>query len=111
MTVRERIAAIQREFRDGAITPDMARESLVTLTALYGNVLDEQRAADHAFKVVLLDALRVHTKANRAQIEAEVSPEYQRAREAKDCESLVTEMIRSCKVYLKSLDTEMGLVR
>ena len=46
-TVRERIKGIQAELRDGALTPDIARECLVTLTALLGNVHDEQRVADH----------------------------------------------------------------
>ena len=39
MSVRERIKAIQKELGDGALTPDLARESLVQLTALLGNVL------------------------------------------------------------------------
>ena len=51
-SVRERVKKIQIELRDGALTPDMARESLVQLTALYGNVSDEQREADHAYKIV-----------------------------------------------------------
>jgi hypothetical protein len=110
-TVRERVKVIQKELRDGALTPDLTRESLVTLTALLGNVNDEQRQADHDYKVVLLKCLDADEAANRAKIRAEVSPEYQRAREAKDTETLVVEMIRSCKAYLRSLDTEMGLSR
>jgi hypothetical protein len=110
-TIRERVRKIQANLRDGALTPDMARESLVTLTALMGNVNDEQRAADHDYKTVLLRCLEAHTKANRARIEAEVSPEYQRAREAKDTGALVLEMMRSCRAYLRSLDEEMRLAR
>ena len=111
MSIRERIKAIQKDLRDGAISPDMARESLVTLTALLGNVTDEQRAADHEYKLVLLGCLQTETKANRARIAAEVTPQFQRAREAKDTASLVTEMIRSCRAYLRSLDEEMRLSR
>ena len=110
-SVRERIKKVQTELRDGALTPDLTRESLVVLTALMGNVLDEQRESDHAYKVVLLACLKTHEKANRARIEAEVTPEYQRAREARDTADLVQEMIRSCKAYLRSLDTEMQLAR
>ncbi len=110
-TIREMVRKIQGELRDGALTPDLARESLVTLTALIGNVNDEQREADHAYKVVLLACLNAHSKANRARIEAEVSPEYQRARAAKDLGTLVQEMIRSCRAYLRSLDEEMRLSR
>jgi hypothetical protein len=111
VSVRERIKAIQKELRDGALTPDLARESLVELTALMGNVNDELRAADGEYKTVLLGCLRQHDKANRARIEAETTPQYQRAREAKDVQSLVIEMVRSCKAYLRSLDEEMRLAR
>lgn len=110
-TIRERVKLIQKQLRDGAVTPDMARESLVTLTALYGNVADEYRGAELAYKPVLLQHLRDCEAANRARIEAECSPEYARMREARDTEKLVTEMIRSCKAYLRSLDEEMRLAR
>ena len=111
LTIRDRVRKIQGELRDGALTPDLTRESLVQLTALLGNVHDEQRAAEHAFKVVLLECMQTYAKANRARIAAEVSPEYQRAREAHDTAELVVEMIRSCKAYLRSLDQEMQLAR
>lgn len=111
MTIRERIRAIQKDLRDGAMSPDLARESLVTLTALLGNVNDEQREADHEFKLVLVGALSTEKRANRARIVAETSPQYQRAREAKDTATLVQEMIRSCRAYLRSLDEEMRLQR
>lgn len=111
MTIRERVRKIQANLRDGALTPDMARESLVHLTAMLGNVNDEQRAADIDYKRVLLAAYESEKKANRARMVAETSSEYQRAREAKDCGSLVVEMIRSCRAYLRSLDEEMRLAR
>lgn len=111
MSVRDRIKEIQKNLALGALTPDMARESLVRLTALMGNVHDEQRAADHEYKLVLLGCLQGDEAANRARIRAEVTPQYQRSREAKDLAELVTEMIRSCKAYLRSLDEEMRLSR
>lgn len=111
MTIRERVRAIRKQLRDGAVTPDLARESLVELTALLGNVNDELRGADHDYKQVLLQCLKDHEKANRARIEAETTAQYQRAREAKDTLSEVVEMIRSCKVYLRSLDEELRLAR
>ena|SRR3990167_4708354 len=110
-TVRDRIKSIQVGLRDGALSPDLARESLVTLTALLGNVTDEQRAADQEFKLVLLGCMQAEKKANRARIAAEVTPQYQRAREAKDTATLVQEMVRSCRAYLRSLDEEMRLQR
>lgn len=111
LSVRERIKKIQVDLRDGALTPDMARESLVELTALLGNVHDEHRDAEHEYKLVLLGCLQSDEAANRAKIRAEVTPQYQRLREAKDTADLVVEMIRSCKAYLRSLDEEMRLTR
>lgn len=111
LSIRDRVRKIQKELRDGALTPDLTRESLVTLTALLGNVTDEQRDADHFYKVVLLKCLDGEEAANRARIRAEVSDEYRRAKEAKDTATLVTEMIRSCRAYLRSLDEEMRLSR
>jgi hypothetical protein len=111
MTVRERIRQIQDRLRDEVLTPAMARDALVVLTALLGNVNDEQRDADHEYKLVLLGCMQSDEAANRARIRAEVTTQYRRAREAKDTVTLVVEMIRSCKSYLRSLDEEMRLSR
>lgn len=111
MTVRDMIHGIQAQLRSGAITPDMVRESLMTLTALLGNVNEELREADHEYKLVLLGCLQGDEAANRARIRAEVTPQYQRAREAKDTRDLLIEMKRSCTAYLRSLDEEMRLAR
>ena len=110
-SVRDRIKAIQRDILAGAVTPEQSRQWLITLTALLGNVTDEQRLADHEYKLVLLGCLQGDEAANRARIRAEVTPQYQRAREAKDTADLVLEMIRSCKVFTRSLDEEMRLAR
>jgi hypothetical protein len=109
LTVRDRIAAIQKSLRDGSVTPALARESLVQLTALYGNVLEEQRDADHEYKLVLLGCLQSDEAANRARIRAEVTPQFQRARAAKDMATLVIELIRSCKEYMRNLSEEMRM--
>lgn len=109
MSIRDRIKKIQREVLLGAFTPDMARENLMQLTALLGAVNDEQRQADHEYKLVLLGCLQGDEAVNKARIRAEVTPQYGRAREAKDTAALVVEMIRSCKSYLRSLDEELRL--
>jgi hypothetical protein len=109
MSVRERIKAIQAQLAGEGLTPPVARESLVRLTALLGNCTTEQRAADHEYKLVLLGCMAGGEPANRARIRAEVSEQYQRSREAKDTVDLVLEMIRSLKVYTKSLDEEMRM--
>jgi hypothetical protein len=111
MTLYERIAAIQSELANGALSPDLARESLVKLTALLGNVTEELRHADHEYKLVLLGCLQGDEAANRARIRAEVTPQYQRARKANDTVKLVIENIRSLKQYMRSLDEEARLAR
>lgn len=111
VSIRDRIRTIQQELANGALTPDLARESLVRLTSLLGNVHDEQRHADHEYKLVLLGCLQGDEAANRARIRAEVTPQFQRAREAKDTSDLVVEMVRSCRAYLRSLDEELRLSR
>lgn len=111
MTLYERISGIQAQLADGALTPDLARESLVKLTALLGNVNDLLRRTDHEYKLVLLGCMAGGEPANRARIRAEVSEQYQKAREAKDTASLVVEMIRSLKQYMRSLDEEARLAR
>lgn len=103
----ERISAIQAQLADGALTPDLARESLVKLTALLGNVNDLVRRTDHDYKLVLLGCMKGQKAASRAKIEAETSSQYQAAREAADTADLVLEMIRSLKKYMESLSNEL----
>lgn len=110
-TIRERIVNIQVLLGVGALTPDLARESLVRLTSLLGNVNTEVRKADHEYKLVLLGCMAGGEPANRARIRAEVSEQYQRAREASDTAKLVVEMIRSLKQYMRSLEEELRLTR
>jgi hypothetical protein len=102
-----RISAIQGELANGALTPDLARESLVKLTALLGNVNDELRRTDHDYKLVLLGAMKGQKAATRAKIEAETSQQYQEARKWEDTSTLVIEMIRSLKKYMESLSNEL----
>ena len=110
-SVRERIQSIQSELANGALSPDLARESLVRLTSLLGNVHDLLRRCDHEYKLVLLGCLAGGEPANRARIRAEVTEQFQKAQEAKDLSNLVIEMIRSCKSYMRSLEEEQRLTR
>lgn len=110
-SIRDRIRQIQVRLRDDAMTPDVARASLVALTALLGNVSDELRVADVEYRRHLLKCFEVEETANRAKLRADTSPEYERYRTAKDTQTLVTEMVRSCRAYLRSLDEEMRLSR
>lgn len=105
------VGRIQRELRTGALEPDAAREYLITLSALLGNCLQEIREADAAYAEVLLAHLESSEKANRAKIRAETSPEFARKQEARDTRTLVEEMTRALKYYLRSQEEEMRLAR
>lgn len=95
----------------GDLSPERASALCVTLTALLGNVADEIRDADMVYATVLLQALDAETKANRAKIRAETTPEYRRKREARDTLMLVQELIRSLRQMLRTLSDEMKLSR
>jgi len=97
--------------RDGALTPLLARESLMELTGLVGNISDERRRTMHEYKLVLLGCLNAEKRANRARIVAETTPAYARAKEAEDTAELVKQMIVTCRAYLRSLDEEIRLAR
>lgn len=109
-TVRDLVRHAQAEMR-AELEPSRARELLVMLTALIGNVNAASREADMAYNVVLLQHLESSEKANRARIKAESSPEYLRAREARDTKAEIIESVRSLKACIASLSDEMKLAR
>ena len=111
MTIRDRIKVVQKNLLDGALTPDMARESMLHLTSLSGNVAEEVRAAENEYRIVLLTCLEREETANRAKLRAEVSLEYQRFKEAKDTAELVKQMIITLRAVGRSLDEEIRQAR
>lgn len=111
MTIRDLIRAMQKEIATGDLLPDRAAELLMKASALMGNVADEIRHADLAYAQVLLHELETSDKANHAKIRAEISPEYQRKREARDTRDLLTEMLRSLKYYLRAKADEYQMAR
>jgi hypothetical protein len=110
-TLRDRIHVIRKQLRDDDLSPALVRESLVTLTALQGNVADERRQRDQEYRLVYLNCLNAENKANRARIVAETTPAYWRLVEARDVEEECKQMIVTCRAYLRSLDEEMRLAR
>lgn len=110
-TVRDRLKAIQDRLLPGDVTPAIARQSLMTLTALLGPVLDEKRAAAKAYHLVLADAMAVVKTKAAAEIQAQTTAQYDRFRLAEDIETLVEQMMTSCRHYLRSLDKEVELQR
>lgn len=106
MTIRELIANYQEEVK-GDLMPHRAAEILKDLSALIGNCNKEIREADFDYNKVLLRCYEQEETANRAKIVSEISPEYQRKREAKDTKELVIEMIRSMKYYIRGFEEEL----
>jgi len=111
LSIRDRIKVIQTQVVTSALTPSEVRDNLILLTGLFGNVLDEHREADAAYHLLVASYVEGGDAVNRAEIRASTSAQYARAREAKDAERLVLEMIRGAKTFLQSLDTEMRLSR
>ena len=111
MTVRDRIAAIHQQQLKGATQPLEAAQWLATLGALVGNVLEEIRDAEATYNAVYAKYLDTEQKANRAKIRAELTPEYQRLREARDTLKLVESMTGSLKYLLRAHESEMRLTR
>lgn len=108
-TVREMVREIRDEVRQGGLAPERERHLLNRATSLIGNCSDEIREADFEYSKVLLMHMDAGEAANRATIRASVSPEFQRLKEAKDTLKLVTELVRSLRRTLSSLETEMRL--
>jgi hypothetical protein len=111
VTVRELVREMSLEIRNTDLQPGRAADILMQLTTLLGNIADEIREADLAYAIVLLKALEGDEAANRAKIRAEVSPEYQRKREARDLEKLTVELVRNLKYFLRAKEEEMRLTR
>lgn len=112
MTVRDLVKGYQREVQQTSdLLPERAAQLLMQLSALVGNVLDEIREADSEYAVTLLHFLDTEKKANRAKIRAEISPEFRRAREARDTQKLIEELTRSLKYFLKAKETEYQMAR
>lgn len=106
MTVRDRIAAIHAQQLRGDTTPTQAAQWLATLGALVGNVLQEIREAEADYNQVYVTHLDKEGKANRAKIRAELTPEYQRLRVARDLFKQVEHQMSTLKYLLKAHETE-----
>ena len=106
-TIRERVATIQNKVAKGTMFAPEATECLNTLSALYGNCLDEITKRELAYNEVLIHLLDTEKKANRAKIRAEISPEYQILKEAINTEKLVMQLIRSLNRFIDQKKEEM----
>lgn len=109
MSTPDRIAEIQAELAEGSLSPLVAREALIQLTAYYASCSQAFTAADLLYKSVLRDCLVRHETAAQARIMAEGSSEYRQLREAQDAQRSALELIRSVKAYMRSMEEEQRL--
>ena len=105
-TIREMINEYQNEILKGELQPQRARVILIELSSLIGNLNDKIRVADMEFNKVLMACYESEEKANRAKIKAEISPEFEAKRIARDTKDLTIELIRSLKYFMKSFEEE-----
>lgn len=106
-TIRDHIRKIERAMLQGGLHPAQVREFLSITTALLGSCNREVVEADLAFNSFLAGCKRSANSAAAARIEAEDSEQYRRKREAEAEQANCEEMVRTLKVLLKSLDSEM----
>lgn len=111
MGIRETVTAIYEEMQDREVPPSRARELLIQLTGLSGSCLEQIRTTEAAYNAKLLACLDGDEPANKATIRAKASAEHVDFREAQHYHALVTEMIRSLKIVIRSLSDEMSLSR
>src|SRR5437773_10681311 len=103
-SVRDMVKSAQRELAGGNLLPLRAAELLTQLTALIGNSAAECLDADIAYGAVLLGCLAEYEAASRARIHAEQSAEYRRKREAHDVKDLTVELVRSLKIFCRTVE-------
>ncbi len=110
-SVRDLVNGYKREVLAGDLTPYRASEIERALTALLGNLMDEQRIADSLYAEVLAAAMKVEQKANRAKVIAETSQEFLRKREVSDTFKHATQLIISLRGMIRMATEEMRLQR
>jgi hypothetical protein len=110
-SIREGVRAIEDVLTGETLMPQEARTFLVKLTALHGPVQDEVRRAESKYNHVLLAFLGGEEAANRAKIRAQCSPEWLDYKAAKDLADQISQLIISCRAYLRSIDEEARLAR
>ena len=105
-TIREIITENQNEILKGNLLPQRAAEIMTELSAVIGNLNDEITKRDMEYNKVLLEWYDKESTANRAKIRANITPEYEAMRMARNTKELAVELIRSLKYFLKSAEEE-----
>lgn len=105
-TVRERVKDIQVEMRDTTLGLDRAAVLLQTLAALVGHCNEAVRLADAAYTGVTLQYLESGERVHLSRLRAQLTPEYQQQREARDTRELVKALMQSLKLRLRTAEAE-----
>lgn len=108
-SVRDLIRLVGEEARKPDLQPKQATDLLLSLTGLYGNMLDEARETDIDYNAVLVKHMANEEAANRARILAKASPEYAKAKAAKDGVQECMQLINSLKAFIKAKGDEARL--
>lgn len=104
--IRDIVTQIQNEVAKEDLQPHRAAELLNQLSALIGNILDAIKLADMEYNKVLRKWYDIETKANRAKIAAEATPEYEAKQTARNTKELVLAMIASLKYFLREKEKD-----
>ena len=107
MTVRGMVNDIQKEMLAGNLSPDDTFRLLSMATSLLSNCLEEIREAEMVYNRVKALHYGREKSANRAEIQAQTTPEYWRVREAQDMHKVLEEDVRSLRKLTDGLMTEM----
>lgn len=106
-TIRDRVRVIERAMLQGGLQPNQVREFLSVATALSGWCGREVIEAELGFNAYLAGCKRTAESAAAAKIAAMDSEQFRRLREAQSEQENCTEIIRTLKSMLRSLDSEM----
>ena len=111
VTVREDIARIEREMRDPDLSPGRASDHAMALSSYLSLINAEIRTSELAYKRKVLEFRETSKSAADAVMKADVTPEWERWREACDYGESVMELIRTIRKVLDTLRAEMQLQR
>lgn len=106
-TIRDRVRVIERAMLQGGLQPAQAREFLSVATALLASCGREVIEASLEYNARLARC-RIGAKTSaEAKIQAEASEEYRRKLIAEDEQANCDEIVKTLKVIVRSLDSEM----
>jgi uncharacterized membrane-anchored protein len=111
-SVRELIGGIQRTVRDSAdLSPEKQSELLNKLTALLGNVLNEVRERETAYRIHYADCRRHSRKPTPRRSRRKRAAVRRKWREAQDLKTVTEQLIISLRSSVRLHTEEMRLAK